>query len=185
MPYKLLGTDSYGEITKMEASYFGGEFNFWEKLKMSGIGSPKLIYENGIHEFDQLKRGVENEIFYINFELLKNGLLVRGNINQRIKVIGIRLDELLKISLIAYRIEFHSEKFQTKILKIVHKGTLDFTLINGPALTFKIITVNFNEMLNYFNKSEFKDLFNYSVSLSAPEEDSDAYKLGKLIKFLT
>jgi hypothetical protein len=160
-------TNHSGKLLKKEIAYYGGEYSFFEKIKNGGIGSSKIIYESGINEFDKLHRGVENEVSYVNFELLKNGLIFRLNRNQRVKCLGIRLNDIESISLIAYSIEL-KEKYRKRI---VHRGELDIIDKERNLKGFRVLTREFKEIVNFFQRKELADKFNYSVSLKAPERD--------------
>lgn len=156
-----------GGLHKREIKYYGGEYSFFEKIKKGGIGSSKIVYESGISEFDKLDRGVENELSYVNFELLQNGLIFRLNRNQRIKCLGIKLNEIKSISLIAYRIEIKKRNRR----KMVHRGDLEIVDIEGNAKQFRVLTREFKETVNFFQRKELADKFNYSVSINPPERD--------------
>ena len=168
-----------GKLFKKEIGYYGGEYSFLEKIKIGGVGSSKIVYESGIDEFDKFERGVENEVSYVNFELLKNGLIFRLNRNQRVKCLGIRLTEIRSISLIAYRIEI-KEKYQKRI---VHNGKLEIIDSEGNTKGFRVLTREFKETVNFFQRKELANKFNYSVSLNPPEKDY-GYLINLLDGFL-
>lgn len=88
-----LETESTGNLTPAELARFGGTYTFREKLQLGGTGSSKIIYQEGIPTFDELRRGIQNEVAYANFEWLKNGLILRLNINQRLSCVGLTLEE--------------------------------------------------------------------------------------------
>jgi len=64
--------------SEMEKIYqsLGGQYSFWERLRMQGIGSPMLYYTSGNDQLDQLQALANDEI-RINLELLKEGVLFR------------------------------------------------------------------------------------------------------------
>ena len=90
---RLIQTNKNGELAAKDIKYFGGQYSFWEKIRKRGIGSTKIIYDSGIGEFDNLKRNITGEIGFVNFELLKNGLILRLNVTQRFSCIGMKLKE--------------------------------------------------------------------------------------------
>ena len=86
---RVIRLQADGQLLKRDLAYFGGAYTFWEKIRLRGIGSSKVIYEKGIPAFDEVDRGLVNELGFVNFELLKNGLLLRLNQNQRTACVGI------------------------------------------------------------------------------------------------
>lgn len=175
---KPLKTNSNGELTKNDINYFGGQFSFWEKIKKKGIGSPKLIYEAGVEEFNKINRGIQGEIGFVNFELLKNGLILRLNVNQRHSCLGVRLSDVKAINLVAYRIEIKYRQLGKVISKIVHRGELEIVEVNGRIM-FTIVSRELSGITAFFEKEDFRERFHYSISTNPIEKD-----YGYLLKFL-
>ncbi|MCB0515683.1 MAG: hypothetical protein R2798_03730 [Chitinophagales bacterium] len=167
---KKIETDKNGELSTKDSNYFGGKFSIWEKVRKKGIGSPKIIYDSGIAEFDKLKRNVEGEISFVNFELLKNGLILRLNLNQRFSCVGIKLDELIEINLVGYRVKIKRKKYGKMETKIVHRGELEFVEINETA-KFVVIVREFESLRKYFEKEELREKLRFSISTNPPEKD--------------
>lgn len=167
---RLIQTNINGELTAKDIKYFGGQYSFWDKVRKRGIGSAKIIYDSGIEEFDKLKRNITGEIGFVNFELLKNGLILRLNITQRFSCIGIKLDEIKEINLIAYRIRIEVKRNGVFETKIVHRGILEIITLN-EGLRFSIVVREFESIVNYFKRDEFLAKFYFSVSTNPPEKD--------------
>lgn len=167
---KKIETNKNGELRTKDIKYFGGKYSFWENLRTGGIGSTKIIYDSGIEEFDKLKRNITGEIGFVNFELLKNGLILRLNINQRFCCLGMKLSELEAINLIAYRIAIEVERYGIIETKIVHRGDLEIMSSSG-GVKFSVIVREFKSIVNYFKKDEFRGKFNFSISTNPSEED--------------
>lgn len=55
-------------------------FGWWERLKMGGIGSPKVFYREGIDYFEE-KTANRTDLPLINFELLETAMLIRLSIH--------------------------------------------------------------------------------------------------------
>jgi len=163
---------------KNDINYFGGQFSFWEKVKRKGIGSPKLIYEAGVEGFDKINRSIQGEIGFVNFELLKNGLILRLNVNQRHSCLGVKLSDVKAINLVAYRIEIKYRQFGSVIKKIVHRGELEVVEAN-ERIIFTIVSREFSGIKAFFEKEDFKDRFHYSISTNPIEKD-----YGYLLEFL-
>jgi hypothetical protein len=175
---KKLRLNKNGELTAKDISYFGGQYSFWEKVSKIGVGSSKVLYESGIDHFDQMKRAIEGEIGFVSFELLKNGLILRLNINQRFSCIGMKLDDIKEINLIGYRIEVYHRQFGKVIIKIVHRGELE--IIGGEhSIKFSMVTREFDSFVDYFLREELAEKFHLSISLDPPEKD-DAYELAEI-----
>lgn len=171
MLLRELNTTPSGELSKSEKAFFGGTYGFWAQLRQGGVGSAKLIYESGIPAFDALDRGVENEVAFVTFELLRNGLVLRLNRNQRLRCVGIRLSELKYIDLVGYPIEIHYQRLGAPASRVVHQGELELTGWNGLRSRFSVITQNFEQVLLYFRRRELADKFRHRVSPDAPGKD--------------
>lgn len=168
---RIVKTNRSGELIRPEQKAFGGTFPFFEKLKMGGTGSSKMIYHKGIPEFDMLNKGEVGMTSFVSFELLKNGLLLRLNRNQKTKCLGIQLTELQKIELIAYRIEIREERFNVRKTKIIHRGELTIQSKDGVSAEFEILSSNFKSVKKYFNSPQLKAFFTFSISTNPPEKD--------------
>lgn len=160
-----------GHLLKKEVVYFGGAYSFWEKLSHRGIGSAKVLYEKGIPAFDQLDRGVVNELRFVNFELLKNGLLLRLNQNQRVACVGTRLSDLDQIQLEAFRIELKQRRLGRLETKIVHRAEVSFLGKWGNPIQFSIMSSQFTSLLAFFQRPQLEQKLVYSVSTNPPEKD--------------
>jgi hypothetical protein len=178
-----LETDSTGNLTPTELARFGGTYSFREKLQLGGTSSSKIIYQEGIPTFEELRRGIQNEVAYANFEWLKNGLILRLNISQRLGCVGLTLDEIESINLLAYRIKIRRMRWGVLRSKIVHRGELEIVGTNGLIARFVITPPFFEGMVRFFSKEEIAGKFGYAVSLMPAEEIKDGW-LYILLKML-
>ena len=170
-----LETDSTGNLTPAELARFGGTYTLREKLQLGGTGSSKIIYQEGIPTFDELRRGIENEIAYANFEWLKNGLILRLNINQRLSCVGLTVEEIESINLLAYRVRIRRMRWGVLVSKIVHRGELEILASNGLKAKFVITPPFFEGMVHFFSKEEVVEKLGYAVSLMPVEENKDGW----------
>lgn len=154
--------DRNGKFSPQAVEFLQGQYTFIERLKRRGVGSSKVVYEAGISAFDNLLRGLETEIAFASFELQKNGLIVRLNINQRLGCVGITLTEIESINLISCPAKI-KRGLSTK-RKIIHTGKLEFRLYNG-TLRFAIRELEYTEILKFFTNAGFAEKFRFSVSL--------------------
>lgn len=129
-------------------AYYGGKYGFLERFKMDGIGSPKVIYESGIPYFDELNELAENEISFVNFELMKNGFLFHCNRNQRLRSIGFQIHEISKINLWGLVEENGSVSSELQI----QTG-------NDGLLCFSVIIQNFSRIKTFFKKKPLLEKF--------------------------
>lgn len=162
---RILEIIENGVLSIEDTEYFGGRFSLWENLKRGGVGSPKIIYQSGIEEFDKIKRNVEGEIGFVNFELMKNGLILRLNINQRMRCVGLRLDEIEAINLVAYRIAVTG--IGKNKSKNIFRGELEL-LDSGNSMKFLVHERDFKGLKNFFQKDELADKFNFMISENLP-----------------
>ena len=168
---KAVKTDSSGALQKVEQQYFGGTYSLWEVIRKQGIGSPKIIYASGIETFDYVEQGAANEVAFVNFELLRNGLILRLNRRQMIRCAGIRLSDLLMVNLEARPIKVSARRYGWPTTKIVHGGTLHLVSTAAEVCSFTVLVRDFPQLLSFFEKAEFAGKFEYSVSMDPPEED--------------
>lgn len=168
---RIVKTNQAGELTRGDAKAFGGTYSFWEKLKYKGSGSPRIIYEKGLEVFDAMDRGISGEISFVSFEILKNGLLLRLNQNQRSLCLGVKMTEIEEISLTGFRIEVREKKLGNLTVRIVHRGELTIREKEGPLTTFSVVVRDFEEIRSFFDKPVFTSKFNFSISLALPEKD--------------
>lgn len=128
-------------MTEKDKTYFGGKYGFLERIKIRGIGSPKVIYKSGIPHFDELDdRVVENEIPFANFELMKNGLLIRLNRNLRTRYVGIQLSD-----------------YKGVIFQKGSEGKYKMELLNSnnDSFHFQIYVAHLSGVQAFFNKKLF------------------------------
>ena len=151
---KEVEIETSGILTPEEIDYFGGTYSFWERIRLQGVGSPKIIYEKGIPAFDAFVRDVEGELSFVSFELLRNGLILRLNVKLELRCVGTRLTEIDKIKLIAFRNEGGKD----------YHGELEIILLNGSSCTFEVFTQNFSSLLQFFRKQPFVGKLAYSIN---------------------
>ena len=176
---KPLKTNPSGHLSPKDIIHFGGEYSTLEKIEKGGIGSTKLIYDSGLEAFDKLSRDIPGEIGFVNFELLKNGLILRLNINQRLCCLGVRLSDIERIDLVGYRIEIRQKQLSGQVeTKIVHRGDMQIVERSGTS-KFSVVVREFESIVNYLSKVEFTGAFNFSISTNPPEKDY-GYLLGML-----
>jgi len=130
---------------------YGGKFGFFEKIKMGGVGSPKIVYQSGFSEIDELKEDVGSDLCYINFEFLKKGLL--GRINKGQKLIGVimHFSEIEKIILSINPMDESNE--QATI------GLLEIFSYSGDILVCGVTAQGYGGIEHFFSKRFVKDKF--------------------------
>ena len=180
---RTVRTNQSGQLLSSEVQDFGGAFSLFKKLKYKGVGSPRVTYYRGIEAFDAIGRGIEGEISFVSFELLKNGLLLRFNQNQRTACLGVKLSDIRAINLTAFRIKLVvKKKFQATDTKIVHRGVLEICEKEGSKTSFNVIAREFTDIKSFFEKPVFTEQFNYELSDAEPEKDYSHFLnfLGKI-----
>lgn len=134
-----------GQLVLSEKRYFGGRFSFFESLRIGGTGSPKIVYDKGITAFDEMDDGIANEMSFVSFELLKNGLIIRLNRTQKLCCVGAKLNEIEKIKLTRFKVDDTAEGSG-------YRGLLEIQEYNGSNSSFSIFTQNFNSLLQFLKK---------------------------------
>lgn len=168
---KVVEIELSGILDDEEKEYFGGTYSFWERIKLKGVGSPKIVYHTGIPEFDALNDLVENDSSFVSFELMKNGLILRLNRIQRLRCVGTRLTDIKAIKLTGYKIKLKPTKWHQNATKVVHMGILEILEVDDTRCSFRIFTQNFDDLLKFFKKAPFADKFTFQVSDNPTEEE--------------
>lgn len=148
-PYTPLFT--YQKIIKK----YGGAYSFFGKLKIGGVGSPKVIYRSGIPEFDIIHYSDDLEKSMTNFELLKGGLIIRINKKQKLAVAIERLSILEKIVLIPRPIKQNGQSEKS--------GELIVKFKDQKPIQFEVGINEFDGIEKYFKKKVFAPFLNVSI----------------------
>ncbi len=75
-----------------------GSFGFWKRVKMKGIGSPKIIYLSGIPYFDAIVQE-KTDLPYVNFELMEKAVLIRLSIQQECYTMAVYTKDINSIKI--------------------------------------------------------------------------------------
>lgn len=149
-----------GVIEPEDLEQFGGKYSLWERIKKRGTGSPKTIYKSGIETFDHLSHNVPGETGFSSFELVKEGLLVRYNINLRWACVGLRLDAIEAINITAHWGRNIPQKWNTEE---TNQGKLEI-IAGQNKLYFEISSSEFSYVLKYFQREELVGKLTYVTS---------------------
>lgn len=166
---RTIETELSGVLEEEELPYFGGTFTLFEKLRMGGTGSPKVIYQSGIPAFEDLVKGAENESTFVSFEVMKNGLIVRANRQQRLHCVGTRLTDLEKIKLEAFKIELRDKHLKRMVYQTTYRGELEILEKDGAVCRFMVSPQNLSGIRAFFQKKQLIGLLDYFIS-DAPSE---------------
>ncbi len=166
----VLKTNKDG-ILDIEFSKLGGQFPLKEKIKLGGVGSTKIIYDKGVAEFDLLRNNLVCEPLYANFELLRNGVVVRCYLNNRLKAVGVRYVDISTIHLLGYRIKIKTKGWGRIVYKTVHRGELLLALNSSGTIELSVPTVSYKSVKKSFERDAFSNFYTYSISLDPIEKD--------------
>jgi len=148
---KVIEIEANGNAPWEVLRKYGGKYRFFEKIKMGGAGSPKIVYQSGFSEIDDLKEDVGNDLCYINFELLKKGLLGRVNKGQKLIGVIMHFDEIEKIHLSKNSIDELNE--QATI------GLLEIFSYSGEVLVCGVTAQGYGGIEKFFSKGILKNKF--------------------------
>lgn len=165
---RLIKTNKSGQLIKKEIKFYGGEFSTLEKIKLGQIGSPKVIYDYGLEDLDILSRNIEGEVTYINFEILKNGLIIRANCNQRQIVLGLKLSETKSIDLIGKRLTTETDDMQIVNKKIQNEGMMRIQTTDSTMIKLIIQSQQYNDIVKFFSMLPFQNKFHHSIEIETP-----------------
>jgi len=145
---------------------YGGKFGFFEKIKMGGVGSPRIVYKSGFSQIDDfLERVPGSDVPYTNFENLKNGILVRINKTQFYKGILIALDEITYIELSISKKLLTQGNFQEELEKAnIESAQLIITSLHEQQLHCEVPLQSYEGLRNFFQKHKIlKDKFQSEI----------------------
>jgi hypothetical protein len=157
-------------LTDSEKQQFGGEYSFLGKWARKGIGSSRIAYEKGISEIDNWRISDSSKAIFVNFELLKNGLILRFNQNTKNETFGTKISEIKQIHLIGYRVKVKFRKFKNIEEKIVFRGELRIKEQNNE-FKFSVLAKDFKEIKLFFKKNGISQLFKHEISNEPIEDD--------------
>ena len=120
---RVIDLSEDGQLLQRDISYLGGSFNWFEMLKLRGIGSSKFIYDSGIEGFDQLKE-IATASDYVSLELLKEGLVIRFKKQNDFKACLLRYDAVKEISVVSQKVKVRYRGRE----RIVHQADVEVQL---------------------------------------------------------
>ena len=150
---KVVEIEASGSAPWEELRKYGGRYRFFEKLKMGGVGSPKIVYHSGLGEFDELMNDVGSDLCYINFEFLKKGLLGRVNKGQKLIGVMMHFDEIEKIQMSLNSAEASNELACIGLLKIYS--------YSGEMLVCEVTSQGFEGIKIFFGRRFLKEKFEF------------------------
>lgn len=137
---------------------YGGKFRFFEKIKMGGVGSPKIVYQSGSPEIDTfIEETAGSDIPYVNFEYLRNGLLARVNKTQYLRGIFLNFEEIEWIELTS-KIKELTKKDGSMITRKqqidLGKTRLEIKIDSGEHLVFQVLVQSYDGLDRFFKKNK-------------------------------
>lgn len=149
----------------------GGAFSLFEKVKLGGTGSSKVIHLKGLTDLPALES--EDQTFnYTSFELFPKGMIIRTAEHQTTKCYLILTSEIESIRLIKRRIKVKDRRILTKNpYYIVHDAKIDFVLNTGQHLTFYGPATFFKSIERFFKKLWLSDKTRFETLPIDPIED--------------
>lgn len=176
---KEIRLDASGEMTPTEKYTYGGQYSFFDKIKLGGIGSQKIVYESGLQVFEEAEIVAYNEVVFFTMELLKNGLILYFNKRNANRAAGLKLDQLKKVNLTISDIPLSFNQFGKKSEKIIQRGLFKFEEMDNTSIDFSVFAQNLNKTISFFSKKPLVDKFELKTE-SAPAENDYAYLIDVL-----
>ena len=149
-----------GSILKREILKLGGDYSNFDKLRMAGTSSARIIYISGIVVIDADDRGIEGEISFCSLQILIDSLVLRFNTNQRISNYGIKNKNISELHFIKSKTNESKNEFDEII-----GGTLAILLQDNSSIFFKIPFRKFDKTFKLFTKGKLVTRVNYSLEI--------------------
>ncbi len=137
-----------GQIPPKICANFGGEFSLFQKIRMGGVGSPKIIFQANTQQINELQLFEEIPI-YANLELLKTGFALRMWQHRAFRAIVFGLDEPTQIEWQPYHIQTNKPN--------VFAADLFFRMPTQDLAVF-IPPNSYRKMTQFIQKIHFKHL---------------------------
>ena len=178
---KIVDLDHDGRLRSKWIEYIGGEYNFIEKIRQNGVGSPRMIYRKGIERFDAVSE-CSNDTNYINIEQFKNGIAIRLKKEDLFICAVVPKDKIEQIVFETFKIKVYYKgqeviKKAARIYLDVEAHRVDFLL---SAAFYKSGRAFFSKHF-FCNKVEFSESALASVDENVGEFDAGIFELLRLI----
>ncbi len=165
MPAAVRIIDPYADLStyKKIVAKYGGEYSFFDNLRMGGIGSPNMVYQSGLEAFDEVAQLDSPEIPLVNIALLKKGVIVRINKRQKLAS-AICLTEHIK--------HIHIQSFQLPHIEFNHEVTVGIISVEmgEHLLQLSIPAKNHASTIKFFEKPFFQGKSKATLLHEAPNE---------------
>jgi hypothetical protein len=149
----------------------GGPFSLYEKIKLGGTGSAKVIHLKGLNGIPNLE-SEEQDFNYTSFELFSKGLIIRTAEHQKTKSFLVLESEVKSIRLIRRRMKVKNRRLLTKSHHyIVNDAKIELKLNDELILTFYVPTTFFKPIDRFFRKLWLNDKTEFEVLSKEPIQD--------------
>ena len=155
-----------GKLRSKWVEYSGRGYNLVEKIKLRGIGSPRLIYYGGLSRFDVVSNR-SNDTNYVNIELFRAGLALR-----------LKKEDLFVCALIpkADLQEVDFETFKIKIYyngkEIVKSAARISLLLESHKIDLLLGAAYYKPGLAFFKKTFFENSISFRIDPSPPMDEN-------------
>lgn len=160
-------------MTPTEKYTFGGPYSFFDKIKLGGIGSQKIVYEGGLQVFEEEEIVSYNEVVFFTMELLKNGLILYFNKRNTNRAAGIKLDQLEKVHLTIKDLPLSFNQFGKSTEKIIQKGLFKFQEKDNSEINFSVFAQNLSKTISFFSKKPLTAKFEHQIDNNPPTKNYD------------
>ncbi|MBO6516732.1 MAG: hypothetical protein JJ975_09290 [Bacteroidia bacterium] len=165
-------------LSKPIKTRLGGSYSLFEKLRLGGVGSPKMSYASGLELFDSMKES--RTVLLANFELFKAGLLLWVNSNKDNSGIAYaRKDEIDTI----FFHQFYLRVKDDEDLDMANFGLIDVHTTTGQRVSVFTDHFNYKRARKFFAKDWLaeKTEFRNKVINDIKEYDPGAVSFWRLL----
>lgn len=161
--FTVLKLNKKGLINPTDKAAFGGEFSLLDRIRLGGVGSPKMVYENGLAYFDELPAQIVGETPFLNVELLRKGLILRLNHGQRLRAVGVLLSDLTEIAVDDFNIGLQYWRYDAEQNKLIRRVLFTMTTDSGERVQCRVLHSEVQRLVRFFDRNGFDELFRHDV----------------------
>ena len=174
--YLLKNNYDSPSITKV----LGKDYSFYQKIKMGGTGSAKMVYLKGVRHFSKLS-GTSRTASYVNFQLYPGGLVLRLSKSTSTDAVIISKKEIDSILVECRKVSIRYDSyFKDSIYKLTFDAFITISLKESETVQLYCPQTFFKPMKSYFKKGWLGKKTRFTISPEPPIKDNGNLILNAL-----
>lgn len=159
--------DSSAQLPEKYAQYVGKTFPFFDRLKMGGTGSIRMIYLKGLNTFDEMT-DLSTSLQYVSMELRQQGFVIRYSKKNIYKACLVKYNELENISIVSQKIRIYYKGRP----KIIHEAVIVFKL-KDISFCLGLLPIFYKAGIAFFRKQPLRKHCHFEMKEYIKELQND------------